>query len=89
MELICDRLNFGRPRRVRFLTTEEAKSRLLPKLMPANVEKTRSAQVVAIIARDTECFEKLEAGIFQRLKLPRLFPQRDMRATFAGNQALD
>jgi 3-hydroxypropanoate dehydrogenase len=66
------------PARFVFLTTTEAKARLLPALSPGNVEKTRTAPVTAIIAWDTEFYEKL----------PKLFPQFDMRAIFAGNQAL-
>ena len=66
------------PARFLFLTTDEAKSRLLPALMPGNVEKTQKAPVVVIVAWDTEFYEKL----------PQLFPQRDIRAVFVGNQAL-
>jgi 3-hydroxypropanoate dehydrogenase len=66
------------PARFLFLTTEESKARLLPGLMPGNVEQTRTAPVTVIVAWDTEFFEKL----------PKLFPQRDMRAIFAGNAAL-
>src|SRR6202171_5268796 len=66
------------PARFVFLTTPEAKARLLPALSPGNVDKTRTAPVTAIIAWDTEFYEKL----------PQLFPQANMRAVFAGNQAL-
>lgn len=66
------------PARVLFLTTEEAKARLLPALPPLNVEKSRTAPVVAIIAYDLEFFEKL----------PKLFPHADARAWFASNEAL-
>src|SRR5271154_2631183 len=58
------------PARFLFLTTEESKTRLLPGLMPGNVEQTRTAPVNVIVAWDTEFFEKL----------PKLFPQGDMRA---------
>jgi 3-hydroxypropanoate dehydrogenase len=66
------------PARFLFLTTDESKARLLPALMPGNVEKTRSAPVTVIVAWDTEFFDKL----------PSLFPQKDVRAMFVGNQAL-
>jgi 3-hydroxypropanoate dehydrogenase len=66
------------PARFVFLTTDEAKRRLLPALHPGNVEKTRTAPVTVIAAWDTEFYEQL----------PRLFPQADMRSLFVGNQAL-
>jgi len=66
------------PGRFVFLTTTEAKNRLLPALAPGNVEKTRTAPVTALIAYDTEFYEHL----------PRLFPQADMRSYFAGNPPL-
>ncbi len=66
------------PGRFVFLTTPEAKSRLLPALAAGNVEKTRTAPVTAIIAWDTQFYEHL----------PRLFPQADMRSYFAANPAL-
>ena len=47
------------PARLVFLTTEAAKARLLPALMPGNVEKTRTAPVVAIVAYDSRFFEHL------------------------------
>src|SRR5947209_17795414 len=66
------------PARFLFLTTPEAKERLVPALMPGNVDKTRSAPVTVIVAWDTEFYEQL----------PKLFPQSDMRTIFAGNAAL-
>ncbi|SRR6266567_1652954 len=66
------------PARFVFLTTEEAKARLLPALMPANVGKTKTAPVTVIVAWDSEFYEKL----------PGLFPQADFRPMFAGNRAL-
>lgn len=65
----------GSPARFVFLTTPEAKARLLPTLDPGNVEKTKAAPVTVIIAWDTEFYEKL----------PKLFPQADARSWFAGN----
>jgi len=66
------------PARIVFVRSAAAKQRLLPAMAPGNVDKTRSAPVTAIIAYDTEFFEKL----------PALFPQADARSWFAGNQAL-
>ena len=66
------------PARFVFLTTEEAKERLIPALMPGNVEKTRSAPVTVIVAQDQEFYEQL----------PRLWPQVDARSWFAGNAGL-
>jgi 3-hydroxypropanoate dehydrogenase len=68
----------GSPGRFVFLTTEDAKKRLLPALAPLNVEKTRLAPVTAIIAWDNEFFDQL----------PRLYPHADMRSYFVGNQPL-
>ena len=62
------------PARYVFLTTPEAKERLRPALARGNVEKTMAAPVTVIIAWDTEFHEKL----------PKLFPQRDMRSIFLG-----
>ncbi len=66
------------PARFVFITTPEAKERLLPALAPGNVEKTKTAPVTVIIAYDIEFHERL----------PQLFPARDMRSVFAGNAAL-
>jgi len=66
------------PARFVFITTPEAKARLLPAMAPGNVEKTKTAPVTVIIAYDIEFHERL----------PQLFPARDMRSVFAGNAAL-
>jgi 3-hydroxypropanoate dehydrogenase len=66
------------PARFVFITTPEAKARLMPAMAPGNVEKTKTAPVTVIIAYDMEFHEKL----------PTLFPARDMRSIFAGNTAL-
>jgi 3-hydroxypropanoate dehydrogenase len=66
------------PARFVFLTTPEAKARLVPALAPTNVEKTKTAPVNVIVAGDTEFYEKL----------PKLFPARDMRSVFSGSAAL-
>ncbi|HLI86920.1 MAG TPA: malonic semialdehyde reductase [Bryobacteraceae bacterium] len=54
------------PARFVFLTTPEAKERLLPALAPGNVEKTRTAPVTAIVAYDSQFLE----AIRQLLKDP-------------------
>jgi 3-hydroxypropanoate dehydrogenase len=66
------------PARFVFITTPEAKARLLPAMAPGNVEKTKTAPVTVIIAYDIEFHERL----------PQLFPARDMRSVFAGNATL-
>ena len=66
------------PARILFLKTPEAKERIVGALPPLNVEKSRTAPVVAVIAYDTEFYEKL----------PKLFPHADARAWFVGNEAL-
>jgi 3-hydroxypropanoate dehydrogenase len=66
------------PARFVFLTTPAARQRLLPALMPGNVDKTMAAPVVAIIAYDTKFYDAL----------PTLFPQVDARSWFVGNQPL-
>jgi hypothetical protein len=86
-ELLCEIYGLARfgptsanssPARFVFLTTPAAKARLKPALSPGNVEKTRAAPATAIVAWDTEFYEKP----------PKLFPQSDMRSVFAGKQAL-
>lgn len=66
------------PARFVFLTTPEAKERLVPALMPGNVDKTRSAPVTVVVAQDMEFYEQL----------PRLFPFVDARSWFAGNPGM-
>ncbi len=67
------------PARFVFLTTPEAKARLLPALHAGNLEKTKKAPVTVLIAWDIEYYEKL----------PTLFPHLpNARSYFAGNQAM-
>jgi 3-hydroxypropanoate dehydrogenase len=66
------------PMRLVFVKGQTAKERLLSCLVPGNVEKARSAPVIAIVAHDLEFYEKL----------PRLFPHTDARAWFVGNDEL-
>jgi 3-hydroxypropanoate dehydrogenase len=63
------------PMRIVFLRTAAAKERLLPALIPANVEKTMTAPVTAVLAYDLKFYDKL----------PRLFPHNlRMRELFAN-----
>jgi 3-hydroxypropanoate dehydrogenase len=65
------------PLRIVFVRSPEAKLRLKPALMPANVDKTMAAPVTAITAHDTQFYELL----------PRLFPHADAKTWFVGNEA--
>jgi 3-hydroxypropanoate dehydrogenase len=65
------------PLRIVFIRSPEAKLRLKPTLMPANVDKTMAAPVTAIMGYDTKFYEQL----------PRLFPHADAKAWFVGNEA--
>lgn len=62
------------PMRVVFVKSKAGKERLKPCLAPANVDKTMSAPVTAIIAHDMEFHEHL----------PKLFPHADARIWFTG-----
>ena len=67
------------PARVLFLRTREAKERLRPFLMQANVDKTVAAPVTAIVAYDTKFYERLS----------ELFPHYPgAREIFANNPDL-
>src|SRR5690606_31792566 len=66
------------PLRIVFLATPTAISRLLPAMTAGNQDKTRSAPVVAILAYDTEFYEKV----------PTLFPHNPgARDWFTGAAA--
>lgn len=54
------------PMRVTFVRSTDARTRLLSAVSPGNVEKVRTAPVVAIVAHDTAFYEQL----------PKLFPHR-------------
>lgn len=66
------------PMRVVFVTTPEGKAKLLPAILPQNVEKMLTAPTTAIIGYDLEFPETL----------PRLFPHADARSWFVGNEQL-
>jgi 3-hydroxypropanoate dehydrogenase len=62
------------PARFVFVKSEAAKEKLKPLLSEGNRDKTMQAPVCAIIGYDLEFYEQL----------PKLFPHRDMRGSFAG-----
>ena len=66
------------PARVVFVTTPEAREKLLAGMSPGNLDKTRAAPVTAIIGMDMAFYEKL----------PQLFPHADAKAWFVGNQPM-
>ena len=66
------------PGRFLFIRSAAAKARLKPHLSAGNVEKAMQAPCTVVIAGDTRFYEFYD----------KLFPSRDMRATFEGNDAL-
>ncbi|MBV8358370.1 MAG: nitroreductase family protein, partial [Deltaproteobacteria bacterium] len=58
------------PARILFVRSREAKERLRPALLPANVDQTMAAPVTAIIGYDTRFFEFT----------PKLMPQNPLIA---------
>lgn len=66
------------PARFVFVKSPAAKEKLLPCVSQGNFEKTKSAPVTAIVAYDLEFYEKL----------PELFPHKDARSWFVGNEKL-
>jgi 3-hydroxypropanoate dehydrogenase len=62
------------PGRFVFVRSREAKARLLASVSPHNLESARAAPVTVIIAQDLRFY----------LRLPKLFPGRDMTKTFSG-----
>ena len=66
------------PGRFVFVRSAEAKARLLPHVSAGNFEKVDTAPCTVIVAWDNRFYELMD----------KLFPSRDMRATFEGNAAL-
>jgi nitroreductase len=65
------------PARIVFVKTPEAKEKLIPCLMPMNVEKVKAAPVTAIVAYDDEFHELI----------PKLFPMgMGFLETFRSNR---
>jgi nitroreductase len=68
--------NLG-PARIVFVKTPEAKEKLIPCLMPMNLEKVKAAPVTAIVAYDDEFHEQI----------PKLFPMgMGFLETFRSNR---
>lgn len=66
------------PARFVFVKSEEAKNRLKPYLMDANVEKVMAAPVTAIVGHDLEFYERI----------PELFTHApQVKDWFSGNEA--
>jgi nitroreductase len=66
------------PARFVFVTTPQAKAKLLEGVAPGNADKTKAAPVTVIVGMDMAFFEKL----------PQLFPHADAKAWFVGNQPM-
>lgn len=66
------------PMRIVFVKSDEAKAKLKPCLDEGNVDKTMSAPVTAIIAKDMKFYEHM----------PKLFPHTDAKSWFVGNEKL-
>ncbi|MBM3071278.1 malonic semialdehyde reductase [Enterobacter sp. RHBSTW-00994] len=66
------------PARIVFVRSVEGKAKLRPALSSGNLEKTLSAPVTAIVAWDSEFYERL----------PELFPHGDAKSWFTSSPAL-
>lgn len=66
------------PGRFVFVKSKAGKEKLRPALSEGNLDKTMAAPVTAIVAYDTEFYEKL----------PKLFPHTDARSWFADKPEL-
>jgi len=66
------------PARFTFVTSPEAKERLLKHVSEGNQDKTRAAPVNAIVSYDLEFYEHL----------PKLFPHTDAKSWFTGNDEI-
>ncbi len=66
------------PARIVFIRTAEGKEHLRPALSSGNLQKTLTAPVTAIVAWDSEFYERL----------PQLFPHGDARSWFTSSPQL-
>ncbi|MEP7303369.1 MAG: malonic semialdehyde reductase [Caldimonas sp.] len=64
------------PARIVFVSSPEAKAKLLACMSPGNLDKTRAAPVTAIIGMDLAFYDKL----------PALFPHADARSWFLNKK---
>lgn len=60
------------PGRILYVTSQAAKDRLIPCMSPGNVDKTRNAPVTALIAADSQFYERMNV----------LFPIADLAPEF-------
>lgn len=68
------------PARILFLRSSEAKERLKPALNPGNLDKTMAAPVTAIIAYDTQFYERLPQLFPHNPKARDIFAAEDKKA---------
>ncbi len=66
------------PTRYVFLNSTEARERLLPAMLPGNLDKTRTAPVTVIVATDTRFFEFM----------PKVWHREGAKENFESNAAL-
>lgn len=66
------------PTRYVFLNSTEARERLLPAMLPGNLDKTRTAPVTVIVATDTRFFEFM----------PKVWHREGAKENFEANAAL-
>lgn len=66
------------PTRYVFLNSQPARERLLPAMMPGNLDKTRTAPVTVIVATDTRFFEFM----------PKVWHREGAKENFEGNPGL-
>ncbi|MDO8905770.1 malonic semialdehyde reductase [Hydrogenophaga sp.] len=66
------------PTRYVFLNSQPARERLLPAMMPGNLDKTRTAPVTVIVATDTRFFEFM----------PKVWHREGAKENFEANPAL-
>jgi len=84
LQRVYDIAKFGptsmntQPTRYVFLISPESRARLLPALMPGNVDKTRAAPVTVIVARDTRFYEHM----------PQVWHGPGAKEMFAGDAAM-
>jgi len=65
------------PARFVFVSSPEAKAKLVACVNEGNVAKVQSAPVTAIVAADSRFYDEM----------PKLFPSRDFRSIFVDNEA--
>lgn len=66
------------PARLVFVTSDEAKARLMPFIIESNIEKVTNAPVCAIIANEVKFYDRI----------PQLFPHNpEARDWFAGSES--